>query len=121
MPAFPGATNAEPCDARQHLIYGLQLLAGLKAHGFARRNADLGAGFRIAAYAGLARAHVEDPETAQLNAVTTGERTFHALKHGFHSLLGLGLGDASLSNNFVDNIELNHAQLRMYRKYLNCG
>ncbi len=54
---------------RTTLLQGLQLLAGLKAHRFAGRDGNLGAGARIAADAGLARAHVEDAEAAQLNAL----------------------------------------------------
>ena len=51
------------------LLDRLQFLAGLEADGLAGRNVDLGAGARVAANAGLARAHGEDAEAAQLNAI----------------------------------------------------
>ena len=56
-------------------------------------------------------AHIEDPESAQFNAIAAGQRILHALKHGFHCQLGLGLGDASSGDHFVDDVELDHERL----------
>jgi len=56
-----------------------------------------------------------------LNTPKPGEGAFHAFKHGLDCLLGLGLGDAGFSDNFVDNVELDHEQLRIYKNILNCG
>src|SRR3954469_3601976 len=90
------------------LIDRLQLFARLEAHSFAGRNADLGSRARIASDAGLSRAYVEHAETAQLDAVALGEGALHALKDRLDCLLGFRLGDAGLSDNFVDDIELDH-------------
>ena len=38
-----------------------------------------------------------------------GQRSLHAFKDGFHGHLGLGLRDARLINNCVDDVELNHS------------
>src|SRR5487761_2341554 len=65
------------------LFERLQFLAGLKAHCLARRDRDLGAGTRVASDAGLARAHVEDSEAAQLNSLAAPQGALHAFKDGF--------------------------------------
>ena len=88
------------------LFYRLQLLAGFEAHGFAGRNRNFGPGARIAANSCLARAHVENPKSAQLNAIAGCERFLHTLKDGFDRHFGFGLGDAGPVHNFVDNFEL---------------
>src|SRR5690349_12377780 len=93
------------------LIDGLQLLAGLEAHRLAGRDVHLGAGTRVTADAGLARAYVEDAKASQFNAVAVGKSFLHALKDGFHRQLGLGLGDAGLVDHFVDNVQLDHEPL----------
>src|SRR5258708_1929463 len=92
-------------------INRLQFLAWLEAHGLARRNGNLGSSARVATDAGLARAHIEHAESAQLNPIAAGQRILHALKDGFHGQLGLGLGDASPGDHFVDNVELDHERL----------
>src|SRR5580692_7054397 len=74
----------------------LQFLAGLEAHRFAWRDADFLAGARIAADAGLARAHVEHTEPAQLDSFPFAERILHRSKNGFDSLFGLGPAYACL-------------------------
>src|ERR1700692_1464011 len=68
----------------------LQFLAGLEAHRFAWWNADFLAGARIAANAGLARAHVEHAEAAQLDSFPFAERILHRSKNSFDGLFGLG-------------------------------
>src|SRR6267154_3478782 len=90
------------------LVDRLQLFTRLEAHGLAGRNADLSAGPRIAPDAGLARAHIEHAEAAQFDAVALSQGALHALKDRLHRLLGFCLGDAGLSHNFVDDIELDH-------------
>ncbi len=39
----------------------------------------------------------------------------HAFEDGFHRHLGLGFGDASLGDNFVDQIQFDHKWLRKVR------
>src|SRR5271165_6328948 len=97
------------------LIHRLQFFAGFEAHGFAGRDRDFSAGARIASNAGLARAHIEDTEATQFNAVASGERLLHALENGLDSELRLGFGDPGAIDYFVDDVELNHGRLPMLR------
>src|SRR5580704_3217006 len=90
------------------LLQRLQLLAGFETHCFAGRNSDLGTRARVAADAGFAWTHVEDPEAAQLNALAVRQGPLHALENCFHGHLGLGLGDAGFVYDFVNNVELDH-------------
>src|SRR6266566_3746487 len=64
-------------------VDGLQLFAGLKAHCFAGRDGNFGAGAGIASDASFARAHVEHAKAPQFNAIALGERLLHALKDSF--------------------------------------
>src|SRR5262249_7682886 len=97
------------CD---RLFDRLQLLAGFEAYRFARRNVDFGASARVAADAGLTWANGEHAKAAQLNTIAARQRLLHALKHRFDRHLRLGLGDASLGDNFVDQIKFDHKWLR---------
>jgi hypothetical protein len=63
----------------------VKFLAWLKTNSFAGRDADFCARSWIAANAGFARTDAEDAESAQLDAVTGGQRLFEALKHGVYS------------------------------------
>src|SRR5690242_6567236 len=110
-PAQPTPTLETGNRIWKRLIDGLQLLAGLEAHRLAGRDVHLGAGTRVTADAGLARAYVEDAKASQFNAVAVGKSFLHALKDGFHRQLGLGLGDAGLVDHFVDNVQLDHEPL----------
>src|SRR5258707_11842993 len=91
------------------LLQRLQLLTGLEAHCFAWRYGDLRAGARIAANAGFARAHVEDPEAAQLDTLAAAQGALHAFENGLHRHLRLGFGDARFIDHFVDDIELDQS------------
>src|ERR1051326_6334365 len=104
------------------LVDGLEFLSRLEAHGFSGRNVHLCAGARVAADTGLARAHVKDSKSAQLNALALGQRFLHAVKHRFHGQLSLGFGDAGFVDHFIDDIELNHrsALLKIIRKGVTC-
>jgi dCTP deaminase len=103
----------------------LQFLAGLEAHRFAGRDADFLAGARIAADAGLARAHVEYTEAAQLNSLALAERVLHGFKDGFDGLFGLGPAHAGLVYNGIYNVQLNHTSLLLFNGKLcyacSCG
>jgi len=92
----------------------LQFFAGLEAHGFAWRNADFLAGARIAANSGLARAHVEHTEAAQLNSIAFAESLLHGIENGLDGLLGLGSAHAGLVHNGIHNVQLNHANLQLF-------
>src|ERR1700730_1732076 len=105
------APNSRPyCLQRTgpDLVDRLQLLAGLEANRLARRNRYLGAGARVAPYAGLARPHVKHSKASQFNAVALGQRSSHAFENGFHGQFGLGFGNAGLVHHFIDDVELDH-------------
>ena len=55
------------------LLQSLQLLTGFESDSFSRRDGYLRSGPGIPADTSLARLHVEDAETAQLNAVAVLE------------------------------------------------
>src|SRR5450631_670337 len=106
--------NFEECgrDAKGN-SESLQFLAGLEAHGFAGRDADFLAGARVAADAGLARAHVEHAEAAQLDALAFAKRLFHGIEDGFNSLFGLGPAHSGLVYDGVYDVQLNHSTLQL--------
>src|SRR5882762_6743155 len=88
------------------LLQRLQLLAWLKAHGFAGWNCDLGAGARIAANPGFAWPHVENAEAPQLDALPVRKSPLHTFENGFDGHFGLRLRDPRLVYHFVDDVEL---------------
>jgi hypothetical protein len=92
----------------------LQFLARLEANRFSRGDADLFAGARIAADAGLARLDAEDAELAEFDALTASHGVFEGFEDGFDGLFGLGTADVCLRNHSVYDIKLNHAGLRLY-------
>jgi hypothetical protein len=92
----------------------LQFLAGLESHRFSRGDADFLASARIAANAGLARAHVEHAEASQFDSFPFAERILHRSKNGFDSLFGLGPAHASLGYNRIYNVQLNHSTLLLF-------
>lgn len=63
----------------------MEFFTRLKADRLAGGNGHFGAGARIASNSCLARAHVENAEAPQLDAVTRGEGLFQAFKHRVHS------------------------------------
>ena len=54
----------------------------------------------------------EHTKAAKLDAVAPGERLLHAFKDGLDRHFGLGFGDASLGDNFVNQIQFDHKWLR---------
>jgi len=95
----------------------VQLFAGLEAHSFAGRDADLGPGARIAADAGLARADAEDAKTAQFNAVAGREGVFEPLEYGIHSGFSLGSRQACTLDHMMDNILLDQCRRPLLEEY----
>src|SRR5882724_3770662 len=79
-----------PAGRRRYLVNRLQFLAGLEAHGFAGRNGNFGAGARVASDAGFAGTDVEYAESAEFDAISRGERFFHALENGLDREFGFG-------------------------------
>jgi len=85
---------------------GMQFLARFEAHRLAGRNADLGAGPRIAADAGFASAYAEDAKPAQLDAFARGQSLFEALEDGVYGCLSLCAGQARTLNHMMDDVLL---------------
>ena len=69
------------CHGRGLRIQQVKFLARLEANSLAWSDSDFRARPRIAANAGLARAHIEDPETSELNPVARSESLFQAFKN----------------------------------------
>ena len=93
----------------------LKLFAGLEADGLARRNAHLFAGAGIAADAGLARLHTEDPEAAEFDALAAAESLLQRFENSLNGLLGFGAADVRSGDDGIYDIELNHAILPRFR------
>jgi hypothetical protein len=82
----------------------MQLFTWLEANGFARGDADLSTRSRIAPDAGFARAHAENSETTQFNALTRRQGFFQPLKHSVDCRFGLGTGQACTLDHMVDDV-----------------
>ena len=76
---------------------------------------------RVTADAGFARTDVEDAEAAEFDSVALGKSLLHALKDNFNGPLGLGFSDASACDDFVDDVQLDHAAAPIVQKYVRTG
>jgi flavin reductase (DIM6/NTAB) family NADH-FMN oxidoreductase RutF len=93
-------------------LQGLQFLARLETDGLAGRNGDFSASARIAADAGLARADVEDAESAKLDAFAASQSPLHAFEDGFDGHFRFRLGNAGPVDYFIDDVEFDQCRLR---------
>jgi hypothetical protein len=100
------------------LLQGLQILAGLKAHGLSWRDIHLGTGAGISADAGLAGLDREDAEASQLNPVVGLEGIFHATEDGVDRLFSFRLANTRPLDDLIDKIEFDHWSLRLTIVYL---
>ena len=66
---------------------------------------------RIAPDPSFARAHIEDTEATQFNAIAIGERTLHAFENRLNRHFRFGFRDAGAIHYFVDDVELDHGSL----------
>ena len=82
----------------------VQFLAWFKADGLARSNGHLGARARVATDSGFARAHIEDAETSQFDAVAGGKCLFQAFKHCVHRRFGFIARQARTFDDVMDNV-----------------
>src|SRR5277367_563709 len=89
----------------------LQLLAGLEAHGFSRRNAHLFAGAGIAADAGLARFDAEHPKAAKFDALAAAQCHLERLKNRLHGLLRFGAAHVCCGHHGIYDVQLDHTGL----------
>jgi len=123
-----GAPLVEPADrggpetAALTRSERLQFLAGLEADSFARGNADLFSGARVAANAGFAAFDVEDTEAAQLDPIALSQGTFHRLENRFHRHFGFATGDsvAEAFHDSVYEVQLDHPASKQ-RRMLDIG
>jgi hypothetical protein len=86
------------------LLERLQFFAGLEAHGFSRRDADLFAGTGIAPDASLSRLHAEYTEFAQLNPLAAPHGVLQRLKDSLHGLFGFCAADIRLCYDGIHNV-----------------
>src|SRR2546423_1517249 len=89
----------------------LQFFPRFEPNRFSRRDVDFGASAGIASDAGLARPYVEHAESPQLDAFALGEGALHAFKDRFNRGFGFRFGDAGAIDDFVDDVEFDHALL----------
>src|SRR5438477_6794505 len=100
-----------PVEKAKSSVNRLQLLSWLEAYRLTGRDGNLRSGARISSDTGFSRPDVEYPKAPQLNAIALGEGSLHAFENSFHGRLGLGFGNASLVDHFVDDVQLNHRRL----------
>jgi hypothetical protein len=82
----------------------LEILAGLKANGFAGSDGDFGAGARIATDSGFARLDGEDAKATQFDTVATAQSVLHRFKDSVHGGLCLGPWKAGAFNYPLDEV-----------------
>lgn len=82
----------------------VEFLAGFEADGFAGGDGDFSSGARVAAYAGFARAHIEDAKTAQFNAIAGGEGLLQAFKDCVDCCFRFVARQARTFDDVMDNI-----------------
>ena len=82
----------------------VEFLARLEADRFAWGDADFSAGAGIAADAGLARTHVEDPKAAELDALTFGEGALEGFEYGIDSGFGFITLQPGALNHLVNDV-----------------
>jgi hypothetical protein len=82
----------------------MKLFAGLEAHGFAGRNAHLGAGPGIASNPRLPWPHVKNPKTSQFNSLSLGEGALQGLEYRIHGRFGLIALQAGPLYHVVNNV-----------------
>ena len=85
----------------------MEVFAGLEADGAAWSDADFGSGAGITSYAGFARPHVEDAETAEFDAVAASEGALEAFKDSFDGGLGFDAGQSGTLNYLMYDVLLN--------------
>ena len=97
----------------------VQLLAGLEADSLAGRNADFGAGARIAANAGFAGADAEDAKSAQFDALAGGQGLLQALEDRIHRSLCLGARETRALDYMMDDVLFNQ-RVTSLRDWFDC-
>jgi hypothetical protein len=92
----------------KELVEQMELFAGLEANCLAWSNRHFGACPGIAADAGFPWLNGEDPEAAQLDAITRDESLLHTIEDGVNRRLCFGSGQSGTLNNPLYKILLNH-------------
>ena len=89
----------------------MEFFAGFKSDGFTGRNVDFLTRSWVAPDARFAGFHVEDPEATQLDAVPGRQGLLHGKEYRFDSDLRFGFGNSRAIHHFVDDVQLDHANL----------
>ena len=113
-----GGVNVLSMKQLQLLLQRLQILAGLEAYGFSRRDIYFGSGPRVTADTGLARFYREDAEAPQLNPIVRFECIFHTVEECVDSLFRFGLANTRPFDDLIHKIEFDHWRLRLTILYL---
>ena len=87
----------------------MKFLARLEADRLARGYVDLGTGARVASNASLAWANVEDPETAQLDAIARSKRFFQTFKDGVDSRFRLVARQSGPGDHLMNDVLFNQS------------
>jgi len=87
----------------------MQFFTGFEANGFARSDADFGAGSRIAADAGFACANAEDSEATEFDAFASCQCFLESFKHSVDCRFGLGSGQACAFDHMVHDVLFNQS------------
>ncbi len=82
----------------------MKILSRLETDGFSRGDRDFGAGAWVASDARLARLDGEDAESAELNAVSFGERLLHGFEDRVYGGFGLGADEAGALDDSLDEV-----------------
>src|SRR5205807_2423946 len=98
-------------ESAAYLLQRLQLFTRLEPDSLPRRDSNLCARPRIAAYTSLTWPHVENPKAAKFDAFTLAEGALHTFEHRFNGHFSLRLGDSSFVHDFVDDVELDQVVL----------
>jgi hypothetical protein len=86
------------------LIDEVEFFPWFETNRFAGSDADFRAGTGISADAGFARANIENPEAAQLDALALGEGSLEALENGIDGSLRLVALEAGTLNHLVNDV-----------------
>src|SRR6185295_3005323 len=86
----------------------LEVLAGLEADRAAGGNPHLLASPWVTADSALAGLHLEDPEAAELDPLSTHHGFLHRLEHGLDRDFSLDLRDVGGPADLVDDVHLDH-------------
>jgi hypothetical protein len=102
-------------------VEGMQFLAGLEAHCFARRDANFGTGSGVASDSGFPGADAEYAEAPQLNAIAGGHGLFETFEDGVDGGFRFGSRQAGPLDDVVHYILLDQCRRPLLEEKLAFG